>query len=272
MTLPIANKDEAVKGSQHNATKECKTFSFNIQETKEVQIDGGNYGLVRGYASTYGNIDRGSDRVINGAFKKSLEKYKATNRPIKMYYQHDSKEVIGGFPVDKIIDDTNGLYVEGHINLDVQRGREAYALAKQGVIQDFSIGYTVSDYEIKGSVRQLKELDLWEISMVGEPMNPEARILAVKSDDVEIEQAVIAAETDIPVLEDEPVEAKHYTYEQVKQIENKRDFENLLRESGVFSKQAAIYLSSRFNEKRSDSVLNHEINEIKNLINYIKGV
>jgi HK97 family phage prohead protease len=274
-------KDEPLNGKSSNAKRETKTFSFDITETKEVQIDGQNYGVVRGYASTYGNVDRGSDRVIRGAFKKSLERYRKTNRPIKMYYQHDNKEIIGGFPVDKIMDDESGLYVEGQINLDVQRGREAYALAKQGVIQDFSIGYSVSDYDIKSGVRQLKELELWEISMVGEPMNPEARILAVKSDELnpeveeEIEQAIQAAEMEIPTLEDEEVKEEvsefKYTYEDVKNIKDKRDFEKLLRDSGVFSKQAAIYLSSWFDVKRSDSDLEHELNEVKNLINFIKN-
>lgn len=161
--------------------KETKLFSFKVQETKEVNIDGINYGIVRGYASTYGNVDRGNDRVVAGAFTNSLNRYRENNRPIKMYYQHDSKEIIGGFPIDKIKDDGNGLYVEGQINLDVQRGREVYALAKQGIIQDFSIGYTVEDYDLNKGIRELKELELWEISMVGEPMNPEARIMSVKA-------------------------------------------------------------------------------------------
>ena len=96
-------------------------------------------------------------------------------------------DIIGGFPADKMMDDEKGLYCQGQINLEVQRGREAYALAKQGVLTDMSIGYSVDDGELLqdpktgGIVRQLKELTLWEVSMVGEPMNPDAKITEVKT-------------------------------------------------------------------------------------------
>lgn len=242
-------KYELQTEKENDVLHERKIFAFTLQETKEVEIDGQNFGIVRGYASTYGNVDRGNDRVINGAFTKSLNQYQQTGRPIKMYYQHDNKEIIGGFPIDKIRDDANGLYVEGQINLNVQRGREAYALAKQGVIQDFSIGYTVNDYDIKAGVRELTDLTLWEISMVGEPMNTEARILSVKADE----------EKDTNII----------TFEEVKHIKDKRDFEKLLRDSGKFSKQAAIYLSSQFNANRSDSEIENELKEIKSLINFL---
>lgn len=230
--------------------RETKVFAFNVEETKEIEIDGEKYGIVRGYASTYGNVDRGNDRVMPGAFAKSLDRYMESKRPIKMYFNHNSNEIIGGFPVEKIRDDANGLYVEGQINLGVQKGREAYALAKQGVMQDFSIGYTVDDYDLKGGVRQLKQLELWEISMVGEPMNPEARILTVKNNENN---------------------KKTYQYDDVANLKDKRDFERLLRDSGVFSRKAATYLSSLLQVKQSDSVDEIEINEMKNLLNYLKN-
>lgn len=241
----FVNKPE----KSNNQVKESKSFAFNITETKEMEIDGIKYGIVRGYASTYGNVDRGNDKVITGAFSKSIARYKQNNRPIKMYFNHDSNEIIGGFPVAKIQDDSNGLYVEGQINLEVQKGREAYALAKQGVMQDFSIGYTVEDYDMKNGVRELKQLELWEISMVGEPMNTEARILSVKNN-----------------------QPKQFKLKDVKAMTSKRDLEKLLRESGLFSKKAAVYLSSLLQINKSDSSLKtKELKELYNLINFIKG-
>lgn len=41
---------------------------------------------------------------------------------------------------------------------------------------------------------------------------------------------------------------KMYTVDEVKQIDNKRDFENLLRDSGSFSKEAATTLAGKFNQ------------------------
>lgn len=161
--------------------KEFKVFSFDVKETKEEERDGKLYGIVKGYASTYGNVDRGGDRVIKGAFSKSLSEYRSRNRPVKMYFQHNSYDIIGGFPIDRIQEDENGLYVEGEINLEVQKGKEAYALAKQGVLSDFSIGYSIKEYDWKDGVRELIELALWEVSMVGEPMNEKANVTSVKN-------------------------------------------------------------------------------------------
>lgn len=252
LKIPVLNskKESICEKNKKTNKREVKVFAFNIHETKEVEIEGQRYGLVRGYASTYNNIDRGNDSVLPGAFKKSLQRYIGSNRPIKMYFNHNSNEIIGGFPVDKIKDDENGLYVEGQINLGVQKGREAYSLAKQGVMQDFSIGYTVDDYDLKNGVRQLKTLELWEISMVGEPMNPEARILTVKNNK-------------------KPDTAKVYHFDDVNSLKDKRDLEKLLRDSGAFSRKAATYLSSLFDVKQSDSVDEIAMNEVKNLLNYL---
>lgn len=162
--------------------KEFKSFNFLINETKEIERDGKKYGIVKGYASTYGNIDRGKERVIKGAFSKTINDYKSRKRMVKVCYQHNTYDgIIGGIPFDKIIDDDSGLYVEAELNLEVQKGYECYALAKQGVISDFSIGYSVNDSEMADGIRDLKDLTLWEISLVGEPMNQLATITAVKA-------------------------------------------------------------------------------------------
>lgn len=46
---------------------EIKTFDFKVDAT-DVKS-----GLIRGYASTFGNIDLGDDIVEQGAFKKTLK-------------------------------------------------------------------------------------------------------------------------------------------------------------------------------------------------------
>jgi len=142
-------------------------------------------GIVKGYASTFDNIDRGDDLIERGAFDKTIASYKTSGRPIRMLWQHNTNDLIGGYPADKMYVDEKGLFVVGEINLKTQRGKEAYALAKQGVLSDFSIGYFVDEFEIEKEddklIRKLKEVELFEISLVGEPMNTEARFTEVKS-------------------------------------------------------------------------------------------
>ena len=73
-----------------------------------------------------------------------------------------------------------------HYNITIRKGREVYELMKMGAIDGLSVGYRVDakgyDYDKRKKYRRLKEVDLMEISAVTFPMNPRARISAVKSD------------------------------------------------------------------------------------------
>ena len=139
-------------------------------------------GMFEGYASIFGNKDLGNDVIEKGAFMRSLRRKGA--KKIKMLYQHDTKEPIGVF--DKVMEDQNGLYVKGRLAMGTQKGKEVYELMKMGAIDGLSVGYRGDakghHYDDKRKYRVLKEVDLMEISAVTFPMNPRARIQAVKSD------------------------------------------------------------------------------------------
>jgi HK97 family phage prohead protease len=198
-------------------------FNFETVEVKELTQDGTQFGRISGYAATY-DLDRVGDVIIPGAFSKTIKQYQEANRPIRMYFQHDSKELIGAFLPSAMREDAKGLYVEGDINLEVQRGKEIYALAKQGVLSDMSIGYSVLDFEVNGAVRELKEIELWEISVVSEPANPNAKITAVKSID------------------------------ELKEIVTKlSDLEKVLREAG-FSRSSAKWIAGLVDVKKLMSI------------------
>lgn len=176
----ISEPSETAEPVLEKEVKQIKKFHFETTEVKEIEVNGSAYGRIAGYAATY-DVDRVDDRIVPGAFSKTISNFKTAGRPVRMYYQHDDKEIIGAFIPQTMREDERGLYVEGDINLEVQRGREVYALAKQGVLTDMSIGYSVKDFDIKDGIRELKEIELWEISVVSEPANPKAKITAVKS-------------------------------------------------------------------------------------------
>ncbi len=133
-------------------------------------------GYFAGYASVFDVIDNQNDVILKGAFSKTLK-----DKDIKLLWQHRNDEPIGVFT--EIYEDEKGLYVEGKLLLEVQRAREAYSLLKSGAINGMSIGYTVKDSVIdnKNALRILKEIDLWEISLVTFPSNPEAVVKIVKN-------------------------------------------------------------------------------------------
>lgn len=139
-------------------------------------------GEFEGYGSTFGGEpDSYGDVIVKGAFTDTLKSHKAKGTMPKMFWQHDSHEVIGKW-LDAEEDDT-GLKLRGKINMGVQRGREAYALLKEGDIDGLSIGYSIKRYETdeKDGIWYLKELELFEVSVVSIGANENATVSAVKA-------------------------------------------------------------------------------------------
>ncbi|WP_347313600.1 HK97 family phage prohead protease [Defluviimonas sp. SAOS-178_SWC] len=130
---------------------------------------------IEGYASFFGITDQGGDVVVSGAYAKSLERLRMQGRAVKMLWQHDPAQPIGVW--DEIAEDGRGLRVKGRILTEVEKGREAAALISAGAIDGLSIGYrtVTAEKDAKGQ-RLLREVELWEVSLVTFPMLPEARV------------------------------------------------------------------------------------------------
>jgi len=135
---------------------------------------------IEGYGSVFGNVDLGGDIVIPGAFAKSLGAHKAAGTKPKMLWNHRQSDLpIGVW--DHFEEDGKGLYMKGRF-ADTQMGNDVRTLARMKAIDSMSIGYTTSDAEFsRDGYLLLKEVDLWEVSPVNFPMNPQAVIAAVKS-------------------------------------------------------------------------------------------
>ncbi len=141
----------------------------------------GEPGEIQGYGSLWDKVDSYGEVVVRGAFTKSLRAWSKAKRPIPMLWQHQSDMPIGVW--DKFEEDDKGLKLEGRLNLETQRGIEAWSDIKMQAVGGLSIGY----YELKADPwgatdpRKLIELDLREISPVTFPALREAQIDAVKA-------------------------------------------------------------------------------------------
>lgn len=179
-TSPPIDRDTN-KGRPMNI--EHATLSFKVAEVKELHDGDSNIGVFSGHLAAFAR-DRMDDVFLPGAFKESLARHRDQDRPIRMLSQHDTDFLIGGFPIDLAREDDKGLFVVGNINLDVQRGRESFSLMKQGVLTDMSIGFSVNGdngQEIRDGIRFLKDVTIWEGSLVTEPANVAARITEIKA-------------------------------------------------------------------------------------------
>lgn len=173
---------------------------FELKQTSE----DGEFFRFSGYASTK-DLDLGKDIVEPTAFSKFLEK----SMP-KMLWQHDDSAPLGVF--DSAVPDSKGLMVEGRMpkNDTFVSGRIIPQM-KIGSLDSMSIRYRVHDShtDSKG-VRTIKQADLPEISLVTFPMNPEARVTALKS-----ELASLSDEQRERVLSNEP---DSYSESQLKEL------------------------------------------------------
>lgn len=181
-----------------------KTLSFGL-ELKELS----DAGEITGYGAVFNNVDEYGDRIVPGAFAKSLAKHAASGSMPMMLWNHNPNDPIGVWT--EMAEDKKGLKVKGRLVMEVARAKEVYALLKAGAMKGLSIGYrTVAD-QIEGNVRMLKELDLWEVSPVTFPANAKAGITGVKAADI--------ADFARRLRDGEPPDIK--------------EFEDILRDAGV---------------------------------------
>ena len=129
-------------------------------------------GHFTGYASLFGVPDLGRDTVAPGAFAASLARRGAAG--VRMLWQHDPAEPIGTWL--SLAEDARGLRVAGRLNLAVQRAREIDALMRDRALDGLSIGFRVTRAVPERGGRRLLAIDLWEVSLVTFPLQPEARV------------------------------------------------------------------------------------------------
>lgn len=186
---------------------------------------------IEGYLSVYNAVDALKDTVFPGAFDKSLD----ASEVFPAFINHDHKSVPVGSLVAK--SDDHGLFVTVSINPDHVMGKTVYTAAKRGDITGLSMGYMATGFDKKSEGgRNLTEIDLKEGSLVTFPCETQARIVAVKSEDL------------------------HALADHAPQ-----DFEHFLREAGGFSKKAAtdfVSLLSKSLQRESAEIEQRFINDM----------
>ena len=148
-----------------------RNFNFQVKATDDGKM------AFEGYGSIFGNVDSYKDVVVKGAFKETLQDKQGK---LKILWQHKWDE-----PIGKIIEakeDNIGLWIKAELS-DTEKGREAYTLLKDGVIDELSIGYSIieDEYDRDKGIRYLKALELFEVSCVSFAANSQAIVTSVKS-------------------------------------------------------------------------------------------
>jgi uncharacterized protein len=143
-------------------------------------------GRFTGLASVYNNVDYGGDVVEPGAFQKTIAD---RGGEVPLLFHHDTTQPIG---LARLQDTNTGLAIDGQLVLEVPKARETYALMKARALRGLSIGYGGVKSVMISGVRHLRELKLFEVSVVPVPMNEMALVNGVKSGDSDIAEQVKA--------------------------------------------------------------------------------
>ncbi len=154
-----------------------KYFELQVKAAEEGE------GRISGYASVFGNKDSYGDVVVKGAFSSFLRKISSSRKVVPVFYGHnmeDPKANIGW--VLSLAEDDYGLKFDAQLDLSGDTyGRIVYEQLKDGRLNSMSFGYQVLDYSMDKDITELRELELFEISVVPIPANPAALVTEVKA-------------------------------------------------------------------------------------------
>ena len=132
--------------------------------------------VVSGYLSQVDIEDKGGDIVEKSAFTKTLQERK---NDVYFLNQHDFTQPHGKFAELEV--DNYGLKFVSNPLPNTSYSNDALELIEKGIIGATSIGYITTKKEMKGNVRIIKELKLYEGSTVTIPMNDGAIITGLKT-------------------------------------------------------------------------------------------
>jgi HK97 family phage prohead protease len=180
---------------QHNDDVEMR-----VSPLSEVRFAAGlSTGEIAGYASPWGVTDSYGTVFAKGAFSESLAEHSRENTSPVMLWAHNKSDLIGKWT--SVREDDRGLFVEGKINLETTRGREAFSHLKAGDLSGLSVGVFLDRKAIKPNgdgTSTIQKADLFEVSVVGVPANKRARITQVRSLQNKVELIELLRESGLP--------------------------------------------------------------------------
>jgi HK97 family phage prohead protease len=131
-------------------------------------------GIIKGYASMFNNKDSDGDIITKGAYSKTLQE---NSERIAFLYQHNMNQPIGK-PLS-MKEDEKGLFIEAKIS-DSSLGQDVKTMVSEGILKEFSVGFIPIKEDLQKDVNYIKEIKLFEFSLVTLAANPLAKVTEYK--------------------------------------------------------------------------------------------
>lgn len=159
-----------------------KSFPVDTIEVKAIASDIAPHGEFTALVSVFGNTDLVGDRVMPGAFSKSLAAYAAAGKNLPIVWSHDwgnAESFIG--KTLSAQETENGLLIRGAF-FDTPRAQTVRTLLAERVVNEFSFAYDILN-EQKGAdgVNELMELNILEAGPTLKGANPATQLIAAKT-------------------------------------------------------------------------------------------
>jgi HK97 family phage prohead protease len=151
-------------------TDTIETRRFTVNEFELRAGPAGDGMSFAGYAAVFNSDSEPLpfiERILPGAFSKSLR----SRNNIRMYLNHDSSMLLATTRAKtlRLAEDDKGLRVEADLP-ETTVGRDLSTLIQRGDVDSMSFGFSVpargDKWSDDGSVRELKEVKLYEVSVV----------------------------------------------------------------------------------------------------------
>lgn len=180
---------DSMSGS--DVLRKCPEYGAKTVTIK-FKADGLSEGEFYGYASVFNNKDSYGDVVLQGAFTNTLAEWERSGLSIPVLWGHNMSDP--DFNLGECLtakEDDHGLKVHVKLDLECPKAASTYRLLKAGRVNQMSFSYKVIDgayimpegdeYSYRDAYYELRELELYEVSVVPIGANQETEILAVKS-------------------------------------------------------------------------------------------
>lgn len=152
---------------------------------KATEVEQGE-GIVRGVASVWDNVDSYGDVMIKGAFADTIKEHAEAGDMVPFVWGHETQDPFAYLgDLVEIRETDEGLEFEAHLDMDNPKALQVYKLLKARRVRDLSFGFIPRDTspsERDGvEVREVKAVELLEVSAVHVGANRAARVLEVRS-------------------------------------------------------------------------------------------
>lgn len=161
------------------------TFLTDQLGSEQVEVKGKTKYYITGYISTK-DRDVYDDIVTEEGLSGMLKQIQGKN--IKLDFEHEAwrKNNPAILPVGRIIEakrDEKGIFVKAQINDANSRFKEVWGSIKNGNLDAFSIAYKATSYVHKivdgVKTRLLNGVELLNVALTGNPVNPECKMVNV---------------------------------------------------------------------------------------------